>query len=433
MAVTHDPVAAVASVRERGSLSVRGAIAATLASGLVGQAALLVTGIAAARMLGPTERGYLAYVILVPTVFLSAGNLGLPLAATYAIARAPGSTAQVARLLRRPFLAQILVLTPLAGLALWVTLDDAAPRRSLVILAVLPLVAGGLGDIYGRAIVQGQQRFGAFNVLRNTVVAVYLVGVLVLLASGTASLAGFVVAWTIANLAAGAAALGVAVGRRARRDPAARTTVTRRQLWSYGLRGYVASTSPIQTFRLDQALIALVLPPAALGYYVAALAFTNLPQLVARGFGMVALPHLAGTQTSDQATVERRFVAYGVVATTITVVVLELTAGVLVPLAFGDEFTDAITLARILLLGSLFYSIGRILADAAAGRGRPGIGSIAEVSSWIVAAVGLVTLTPLAGAEGAATAMALASLAGLVAMLVLRRTGGTPAPAANQS
>ena len=65
----------------------RGAVVGSLASGLLGQLMLLVSGILVARTLGPTDRGYLALLVLLPAVLQHIGTLGLPLATTYFIAR----------------------------------------------------------------------------------------------------------------------------------------------------------------------------------------------------------------------------------------------------------------------------------------------------------------------------------------------------------
>jgi O-antigen/teichoic acid export membrane protein len=49
----------------------------------------LITGVLAARYLGPSGRGELATVIVWVTMIVYVGNLGLPVAYTYAAAREP--------------------------------------------------------------------------------------------------------------------------------------------------------------------------------------------------------------------------------------------------------------------------------------------------------------------------------------------------------
>ncbi len=65
---------------------------------------------------------------------------------------------------------------------------------------------------------------------------------------------------------------------------------------SFGVRGMLGASSPIEYYRLDQAVVGLFLAPVALGIYTVALAFTNLPRFVSTSVGMVAYPHVAAEQ-----------------------------------------------------------------------------------------------------------------------------------------
>ena len=64
----------------------RSATVATTATGLAGQAALLISGPLLARTLGLDGRGQLAALLLWPNVIALLGTLGLPSAVTYFLA-----------------------------------------------------------------------------------------------------------------------------------------------------------------------------------------------------------------------------------------------------------------------------------------------------------------------------------------------------------
>ena len=193
----------------------RGAVAGSLASGLLGQLMLLVSGILVARTLGPTDRGYLALLVLLPAVLQHIGTLGLPLATTYFIARDEADEAAVRRNIARrgragdrprPLQAGLLVLL-LEGD------PDRVKKAAIVSLALLP---GALADMYGKALLQGQGRYGAFNTLRNATIFFYLAGIAVLLAFGVADIVGFAIAWVVANALSGAVTMAVALHGRPR-------------------------------------------------------------------------------------------------------------------------------------------------------------------------------------------------------------------------
>jgi O-antigen/teichoic acid export membrane protein len=358
--------------------------------------------------------------VLVPVVLQLVGTLGLPVATTYYIASDPRQERSVRHAIRLPTLLQVIVLSILQALLLWLLVSGDPTRVHWAALATLPLLAGALADVYGKAILQGQGRYTAFNILRNAAVAFYLVGVLGLLASGKTGLVQFAVAWVSASILAGV--LTVSVALRHKPKPASDDArVSRRELLRFGLRGYLVSLSPIATFRLDQALIGLFLAPRSLGLYVAALSLTNLPDIIARGIGMIALPQVARSEDPSRGQDMRRYFVFSVVLTGAVVVALEILAGWLVPFFFGPEFEDAVLVTRILLLGTFFWGVRRVLTDMTSGSGRPGLGSLAELISWIAIIPALAVLMPRWGVEGVAAAMAISSAASLIALMLLMR------------
>jgi O-antigen/teichoic acid export membrane protein len=394
----------------------------SIAAGFVVQGALVVTGIATTRTLGPTDRGYLALLVLVATVLQLVGTLGLPVSTTYFIARDRRHERSVLRAIRVPALIQVCALTIVQAAILWLLVRGEPNRVWWAAAITLPLLAGTIADMYGKAILQGQGRYTAFNLLRVAFVALYLVGVILLLAIGQTGLVEFTIAWVVAALVAGAVTLAVALGRHPPKQSNA--TVSRVELFRFGLKGYLVSLSPVATFRLDQALIGLFLPPRALGLYVAGLALTNLPEFIARGVGMIALPQVARATTTARSKEMERYVILSIALTGLVVVALELAAGQLVPLFFGSEFEDAVLVTRILLIGTFFWGVRRVLTDAAAGSGRPGAGSVAELVSWLAVVPALAFLMPLWGIEGAAAAITISSAASLAALALVLRFDG---------
>ena len=68
---------------------------------------------------------------------------------------------------------------------------------------------------------------------------------------------------------------------------------------------------------------------------------------------------------------------------------------------------------------SLFLSASRLLTDGAQGLGRPGLGTIAQVSSWALLLPTLGILTPLWHARGVAVALTVFSALSFAVLPVL--------------
>jgi O-antigen/teichoic acid export membrane protein len=394
-------------------------VGGSLIASVVVQVLLVASGVLVARALGPEGRGYLALLIVIAGICLLVAGLGLPAAVTYYIARDQAQARPIATSLLVPGIVQT-VCALVLQLVLLVAFVGDSPHSVKVAAAFSLLCAPSyLALAYGLAILQGQQRFRAFNVLRTIPTVVYVCGVCAAFSMGDEALVPFTIAWSVGNFVGGFAALGIAVrGLPALGSPEHPPSLGR--MTKFGLRGLVGSTSPVDQFRLDQAVVGLFLNPVALGLYVVAQAFTIFPRLAAQSVGLVGFPRVAAQPDVSRA---RRtmwqFFGVGVAVAAVIAGLLELFAGELVTFFFGNDFGDAVEITQILILASLFMAARRVLTDGLTGLGRPGLGTLAEVASWILLIPALATLLPEYGVNGVALALAIAWGISLLLLLVL--------------
>jgi O-antigen/teichoic acid export membrane protein/O-antigen ligase len=388
-----------------------------------GQAVLVVSGVIVARMLGPENRGYLALLVLVPLVLAQAGALGVPLAVTYQIARDRTAAAGVWAALRPVVLFQAALLAGLHCVVLWALLSNDPDYVTSAALVTIVLVPAHLSQQYGLAVLQGRERFLAFNILRTAPAAVYAAAVAVLLVTDLDGLGEVALLWTGANVAIGVLTLMVALRGLGPRGEGPVPPV--REMVGFGAKGLLGASSPIEYFRLDQAVVGLFLTPVSLGIYAVALAFTNLPRFISTSVGMVAYPHVAAQSDPVEARRQlRRFFLLTIVACVAVVAALEVSAEWLVPFFFGSEFESAVPIVRIVLVSALLIAARRILADGARGLGRPGLGTVAELVSLVTLIPALAVFMPMWGLEGVAAALVAAGAVSLPVMLIgLARSG----------
>jgi O-antigen/teichoic acid export membrane protein len=103
----------------------------------------------------------------------------------------------------------------------------------------------------------------------------------------------------------------------------------------------------------------------------------------------------------------------------LTIGALELAVDPLVSILFGRPFVAAVPVARVLLVGALFFSARRILAEGLKGAGYPAAGTVAEIVSLIVIFGALIPLIQVFGLVGAAAAVTISGAAGLGVLLWL--------------
>ena len=323
------------------------------------------------------------------------------------------------------------------GLIMLLVRGDGGSVQAAALVSVLNSPAT-LIQQYSLAVLQGLTRFRAFNVVRLLPSVGYAVLAAGAWAAGAGSLMGITLAWTAASV--GAAFVSAAVTYRVLRehtpDAASRDGRTsaykeglKRRMVVFGRKAVIASASPVETLRMDQAAVGIFLSPMALGLYVTAVAFTNLPRFVAQSIGIVAFPHVAARPTESAARHTLwRFVALTAAVCAVMVGVIEAAVGWLLPALFGGSFADAVPVAHVLLIGAFFVSMRRVLSDAARGIGLPGAGTIAECVSW----VGLGLLLPFAIPHGltyvawAIVASSVVSCAVLITLVWRGRKPGRP-------
>ena len=395
----------------------RRALAGTVGASFALQAALVVSGVLTARLLGVEGRGYLALLILVPLALAHLVNFGVPLAIVYEVSRAPGAARNILRRVRGLVAAQLVVLTVLHALVLLVVLGGDPQVVRLAALVSLPVGPALALEGYALAVLQAQGDFSAFNRLRLLPPALYSVFVVIAFVLGVDALVIIVLSWVLTYLFGTAFML-----RRAkRRLPPARVDAdvpSPRDMLRFGGKSLLGAASPVEQFRLDQSTIGIFLSPVALGIYVTALAFTNLPRFVGIAIGVVAYPDVAAQ--TDEATARRRmwrYFALGLIPCGLVAVGLEVFAERLVLFFFGAEFAEAVPIMQVLLVSAFFLAGRRVLTEASRGAGSPGVGSLSEVISLVSLVPAVALGASLAGVTGVAVALVFSSALSLLTLV----------------
>lgn len=408
---------------------VKGTSSQTLAATIASQFFLAVSGIVAARALGVDGRGTLALLWLIPAVLTLLGGIGIAPATTYYIAKERRHVRAIVGTSLGILSVPAVVLT--VGYATVVTFvqiggHEYSTAEALMSAALIPIL---LAQNLGIAALLGQQRFRAYNFTRIGPPFLYMVLTALMLATGNASLTSLLAVMVGSWLAA--ACVTWLILARGLPGSEGKPEVTRREILGFGLRGVVGSVSPIDDVRLDQFMVGLMLDARALGLYVAAIAFCNLPRFVAVSVGAVAYPRIAEAKGRQAWAIATRYVRAGLLLIVGAVLAMMVTVPILLPLFFGDDFSDAIPIGRVLLLAALFLAGNRLLSEVARGFGHPGFGSIAEAVNGLVFIFGVMVVagSSLTTIEVAWSVFAGAASSSVVLGTLLVRLWREPEPA----
>jgi len=394
----------------------------SLGSALGGQFSLLVSGVFAARLLGPEDRGHLALIALLPTIISQLCLLGIQSSITFEIARQPSAMKAILKSLSLPLALQVSVGTLFQLVAMLYFLPLDSMSHHWAIYASLLMTPAMAIQQYLLSAIQGMKVFRPLNICRLLPSLLYALGTLILAFSGYSGLADFTSIWVLANLLSTAITAISLYQVAAKTDQySSQSLPSRRTMFSFGLRGFIGSASPIETFRVDQVVAGAYLSPTALGIYVSSLAFTNLPRFIAQSIGMVAYPYIAG-QSHNQQRARRLMWQFFFVTMTLTLAVafvLIMLSDYLVPFVFGEGFRSAVRPTQILLVGSVLFSARRIIAEGLRGRGYPTANTVAEGISWLVMLTALPLLVPRWNLNGLALGLVLSAAVSFIMLLAL--------------
>lgn len=391
----------LASVRSSRLLA---ATAQSIAAGMGSQLLLLVSGPLVARLLGVEGRGYLAAVNVWGVVLTVIGTLGIPAACAYYLSREKEGHGQILGEAYRLALIQIVVILPVLALVLgWWGHNKPGDIRLGVWLS-LAVVPANLLHQYALGIIQGQHRFSVLNITRMLPGLLYAIGVAGLFVVGERQFSYVVGAWVLSFVIA--AVVSTTFALRGCAIDWSGDRRLRKELLMFGLRGHIGMLAPVDGLKLDQIAASFLLTPAALGLYVVAYAFTNVPRFIAQSAGLVAYPAIA--QRSKAGDSQRLISRYFVGVTGLNILAGGLLVG-LVPLVlpwfFGDAFAGSVVISQILIVGATVVASRRILVECLRGLGHPGISTLAEVAMYPWLITGGLYLMLTHGALGLAVAV----------------------------
>jgi O-antigen/teichoic acid export membrane protein len=384
--------------------------AGALVASLMGQGSLVLSGPATARLLGVTGRGELALLTIVAVLSIQLGGAGLPTAVAFTIAREHASARAVLGMLRGVWLRLCIGASVLSAAVVVLLLHGRSSSPIWLEAVLVPIwVVGFMTWQLVLASLQGEHRFVALNVLspipQMTVAAVLIVWWLVLHHASVGTVLGLMVAANSVTSCLGWVVLRLGSPR------ALPPNVSVRSLLGYGLRSIVGASAPVETFSIDQAVVGILLSRAELGLYVVGAAFNNLPSLLVSGLGTIALPRLAAEKDGVARRHLMKRIALGaVLMAAIATLLAEGIVGFVLPFAFGQAFSPAIPVARVLILAGFFFGLRRVLVVFLNAIGRPGTTTLGEGLSLVALVVFAAALTPPLHLIGASTALVLAAV-----------------------
>jgi enterobacterial common antigen flippase len=362
--------------------SARRAYAHTFAASAAIRCLGVISGVLAARLLGPTGRGELAVIIFLPVLLVPIGELELPRSLAF-------ETSRIGEIPR-----------PLIATSFWVALFLGCIQALILALALplyLPpdklhlLSASRWFVLYLPATLvfttmmgsdQGKGRFGRFSFLLALPTALYVAAILVAWASGIASPRTFSAGFLIATLITFAVRIWMdwhAISGAMPEWEIAMRLLTR------GVSFYLPAVAGFALARADMFLLVRLVPSEGVGLYAVAQAIAVGQMGAVNPFIQVSFSAVAGEVESRKAleTLARHFRLAQLAAVAIGLLTVAVTPWA-IRLAFGARFSGAVVTAWLLTTAMVFWGMEQVMEFGlrAAGHTWPGI--VSNLASLLV-------------------------------------------------
>jgi O-antigen/teichoic acid export membrane protein len=387
---------------------------------LAGNSGLFVALVLITRALGPSGRGTIAFITVAAILLARIARLGVSEATTVFTAQRPAA---------RPALLTNLVLSAATTAAIGATLVCGA-------LAALPasvrpsgigteeLVLLGLGALAsafadaGYTFLLGCSRFRLHAL--TTAVTAWLFVLLVVVVDATVGLtiASAALAWIAVQGLKGLFMLAVStrdVGLGAPDGALFGESVR------FGLRAWFGTLSDALNDRLDQIIVAFIASQAVLGFYAVAVNSSEILLYLPGAAATAVLPVAARADSTRRVDGVLRAFRSVLLVSLASIAVGAALGPLLIPLVFGEPFSESVTPFLLLLPAAIGYVAVSIFSSALVASGAPGRSSLGPLVSLVVATALDFLLIPPYGASGAAAAASIGYLAGGGTALVLYR------------
>ena len=360
------------------------------------------SGVFAARLLGPSRRGELAAIQTVSGLLATFATVGLPEAVVLYCARDRRNAGQYissALILGLLLCAPLLVLSYMAMPYLLAsqTAQIVKAARWYLLIAIVFITLGG-----PHAALRGLSDFVWWNAFRLVPGTVWIAVLCFTWSIGVSS-PSFLALLNLIALTAVSAPIVFWVVRGRIGGSFSPDRGTWLPMIKFGLPSALSGVPQTLNLRLDQILMAALLPAKLLGLYAVAVAWSGMMSPLLQAVGAVIFPHIASRASSDeQSGVILRIMRLAIPLALVLAGGLALVTKWSLPLVFGHSFEASIPSALILVAAGAVLSVAQLLEEGLRGMGSPMSILWSELGGLIVTVVSLVLLLRPMNIVGAA-------------------------------
>lgn len=174
---------------------------------------------------------------------------------------------------------------------------------------------------------------------------------------------------------------------------------------SYGFKSYLANMITFLNYRLDTFIIkALSKSTMAVGQYGVSVTLAEQVWVFASAISSVMFPYITSIENDEDKSKVTSLTFKIVMVVTFMAIIVLFFASNLIRFVYGEDYYGSIIPLKILLIGVFSLSLGKILANDIASRGKPELNALSNLMGLLVNVIFNILLIPRFGISGAAMA-----------------------------
>ncbi|PLS01514.1 lipopolysaccharide biosynthesis protein [Neobacillus cucumis] len=189
-------------------------------------------------------------------------------------------------------------------------------------------------------------------------------------------------------------------------------------LLSYGVRAYGMDLLNTISQNVNQILIAAYLSASSMGLFVVAFSISKMVNIFQNAIVDVLFPMIAGEENNSVIELTSKTTRIAGFIISIFGLILFILAPFLLKILYGEEFSGALLLLRILIISTILNSISWILSQAFMSLNRPGVVTLLQLFNLILFIPVCMFFANSLGLNGVGTAFLISSCSRILLVLI---------------
>lgn len=387
----------------------------------------LCASILIARVLGPTNKGIYALIVLMPAILLKFGTLGIDASNVYFSGNRKYTISSIG--------SNSLFYGVFLGLALififWIVsktemyqnfISTKNLNTSYIWLLILTLPFSLVSGLLNSILV-GREKVIQFNGLRILGICLQVLFLVILLLLLDLGVFGAILV-SVVICPINAVLMIIFVNKIEKVKFSFNSRFLSDSL-KYGTKAYFGNLAQFLNYRLDIFLVAYFLNVADVGYYSLAVGMAEKSWMIPGSIATILLPRVSSIKIKDANNLTPKVSRLTLFIVSVIALGLLFVCKPVIRIMYGYLYLPSVKPFMLLLPGIVALSVSKILTADLAGRGKPEFGTLAALISLAVNIPLNIYLIPRWGIAGAAFASTVAySLATLISLIAFLKISG---------